>query len=174
MNIIYFKQISSILSSYDIIKYLNIKDTAELSSTNKLMYVKFTCYRFERYNLDNSKFQGYISNTQPEIYWTNGKYKPKPEYYNDIINKYKPYLINLTFEMPDYTLLTHFKLQNIAYLQLYSIILPKLELLNIFEYFKKLNDLTLAGIRAAYSKTESIRAKLIFPAYLRHLNCENY
>ncbi|KXN70963.1 hypothetical protein CONCODRAFT_70210 [Conidiobolus coronatus NRRL 28638] len=175
MNITDSKQISTILSSYDIIKYLSIWDRVELSSTSKLIYDKLTCYRLERYNIGSSEFQEYINNTQQRTYWTDDNYEPRLEYFNDAINKYKPYLTRFAFGVVDYILLNHFsfKFQNLTSLELSNIILPKSELLVIIGNFKKLSYLTLMGITAAYSKTENINTKFKFSAFLRQLKWQN-
>jgi hypothetical protein len=175
MNKIDAKLICSLLSSSDILRYISIKDKAELSSCCKFIYEKTIRLRLGNLCFEDSEFQEYINNTQKGTLWTDESYDLKLEYFDVTINKYKAYLSKLVYSGLDYSLLEYFshKFKNLSSLCLHSINLPKNSLKIVIENLHNLHSLTLSEVKAAYSKSECQSFNFKLSNYLKELNWEN-
>jgi hypothetical protein len=169
------KAVYNILSDSDIIRYLNIKDKIELSSTCKYINKKLAQFRLQKLWFNSRDFQKYIDNTQRGIYWTNESYELKLDYFETNFVDYKRHLLKLTYGGIDYFLLEYFSLNfiNLTSLWLDYIILPKKVLIKVIENASNLVHLTLWGIEVAYSKIDNITSGVKFSKYLTELKWEN-
>ncbi|KXN70954.1 hypothetical protein CONCODRAFT_17227 [Conidiobolus coronatus NRRL 28638] len=173
------KLIYNLLCSTDILKYLNICDKTELSSSCKYIYEKCSIIRLENFKFGLMELLEYNYITQKEHYWGHEKYKFKPEYFNTIINKHKDRLLCLTYSVRDYFIIEYFSLKftNLKSLCLDYIILPKTTLKGIIKNLPNLRTLLLCGIIAGYSKNDIQVADFKFSKHLKELtwiNCTQF
>ncbi|KXN70974.1 hypothetical protein CONCODRAFT_17240 [Conidiobolus coronatus NRRL 28638] len=169
------KTLYSLLCNNDFLQYLNCKDKLELDSTckfisNNLKRYRNAGYTYKENNSSQLVIRSYYSNYPLDLISTN-----KIRFINNLISKYKNYLIHLKWKHSDnFYLLGYFtkKFSYLNSLHLEDIVIPKTSLKVVIQNLRYLHSLTLIDVILSYTMCDKYE-QFKFPRGLSKLHWEN-
>jgi hypothetical protein len=165
------KIVYDLFCNKDLLNYLNTNEKEELTSACKFIYKKSNRFRLEKLHFASADLNKFITSIKDRSLSQQEVFALAAEYIENIIDKYKPYLSNLSCSGYDNNFAEIFAKEfvNLNSLVFDCITITNKNFINIINNLPHLNSLTLWNIMLAYSKKDEKLDRLNFSRKLHNL-----